>query len=134
MGKSNRIRNNRANEKLASSYGIKTKEKKGMPNWAMSLIAILITLAVILSVVFSLLSANGVFLRMQTAVSSENFKVNGNMMSYFFNLEYQNFQQEHANYLSNYSLDTSKPVTLKIDSEDDCVFAFLDEISPYIVK
>lgn len=33
-----------------------------------------------------------------------------------------------------FSLDTSKPVTLKIDSEDDCVFAFLDEISPYIVK
>ena len=109
MGKSNRIRNNRANEKLAT-YGIKTKEKKGMPSWAMSLIAILITLAVVLSVVFSLLSANGVFLRMQTAASSENFKVNGNMMSYFYNLEYQSFQEEHADYLSYYSLDTSKPL------------------------
>ena len=110
MGKSNRIRNNRANAKLTENYGIKTKEKKGMPSWAMSLIAILITLAVVLSVAFSLLSANGVILRMQTAASSENFKVNGNMMSYFFNLEYQAFQEEHANYLSNYSLDTSKPL------------------------
>lgn len=110
MGKSNRIRNNRANEKLADSYGIKTKKKKGMPNWAMSLIAILITLTVIISVVSSLLIANGVILRMQTAASSENFKVNGNMMSYFFNLEYQSFQEEHKNYLSNYSLDTTKPL------------------------
>ena len=63
MGKSNRIRNSRA-VKVSSAPAV--KQKKEMPGWVMSLIAIVITVAVLLSVVVSILSANGILLRMST--------------------------------------------------------------------
>lgn len=33
-----------------------------------------------------------------------------------------------------FSLDISKPITLTIDSEDDCVDEFVNEISSYVVE
>ena len=48
MGKSNRIRVNKAGTQI-KNVGVR-KEKKGMPTWAMNLIAIFITLAVLLVV------------------------------------------------------------------------------------
>ncbi len=110
MGKSNRIRKNRANEMLARTATPK-KKGNGMPSWALNLITILVTAVILLTVVLSLLSANGVFARMQTAMRSDNFRVNGNMMKYFFQTQYQSFVSENSSYLSYYGLDTG--VSLK---------------------
>ncbi len=109
MGKSNRIRNDRANVKLS---GVKARKKKqGMPSWAINLIAILVAVLIFASVAISLMSANGIFNRMQTAVKSDHFRVDANMMNYFFKTQYNNFVQSNSSYLSYYGLDTG--VSLK---------------------
>ena len=117
MGKSNRIRNQRANTTVQTvkSY----KKKTGMPSWAINLIAIAVTLVILLSVALSILTANGVFMRMQTAMKTENFKVNGNMMNYFFQTQYSSFVSENSSYLSYYGLDTGKSLKDQpVDSND----------------
>ncbi len=108
MGKSNRIKANKAT-KSAMTLG-NYKKKEGMPNWAINLIAIVITLAILLSGVALALSANGTIMRMRTAMRTENFRVDGQMMTYFVNAKYQNFLTTYSSYLSNLSLDTSKPL------------------------
>ena len=108
MGKSNRIRVNKAGAQI-KSVGVR-KEKKGMPSWAMNLIAILITLAVLALAAIPFMSTNGIFGRMQTAMKSEHFSVNQNMMTYYFNASYQSFCSQYSSYISNgnFSLDPSK--------------------------
>lgn len=108
MGKSNRIRVNRANERIRT-LGVKNK-KKGMPSWALSLITVVLAAALLLSVSGILLSANGVFNRMTTVVSSANYKVNANMMAYYYNTQYQNFKTNYSSYMSSFSLNPELPL------------------------
>ena len=84
MGKANRIRNQRASAAFTNSVKTVKKNNQGMPSWAVNLIAIAITAFVVITIVLSLLSANGVFGRLTTAMSSDNFKVNENVMRYFY--------------------------------------------------
>ena len=105
MGKSNRIRNDRANTTLTS---VKPRNKKGMPSWALNLITIVVTVLILASVAISLLGSNGVFMRMQTAVKSDHFRVDANMMNYYFKTQYNSFVSENSSYLQYYGLDTGK--------------------------
>lgn len=82
--------------------------------------AILITIAVVLVaavviglVVYSNLSDRGYFLRREVAAQSENYTVNGSMMTYFF---YSNYSQ-YASYFSQMGLDTK--YTLKSQYADE---------------
>lgn len=75
--------------------------------------SLLITIAVILAAVLVLglvayarLSDSGVILRSKTAAESENYKVSGTMMAYFFNNNYQSYAQT----LQYLGVDTSKPL------------------------
>lgn len=106
MGKSNRIRADRAKREVRSLDA--KKPKKGMPSWMMTVITIVLTLAILLSVAGLLLASNGVFNRWARVLSTEHFKVNANMMSYYFNTQYQNFLNEQQSSLSYFSLDTTK--------------------------
>ena len=108
MGKSNRIRSIRAVER-AKTLGVKNK-KKGMPSWAMTLITLVLAAALLLSVAGIMLSANGVFTRMTTVVSSENYKINSNMMAYYYNTQYQNFVSNYSSYISSgyFSINTGQ--------------------------
>ena len=104
MGKSNRIRVNRVDTKLSAPK----KKQKGMPSWAVSLLTIVITVAIVCSAVLLIMSSNGIFGRMKIAMQSEDYKINQNTFSYFFKSNYANFQNENKDYLSYYSLDTTK--------------------------
>ena len=104
MGKSNRIRTKKANATLASVKP--TKKNQGMPSWAINLITIAVTVVIFASVILSVLSSNGVFMRMQTAMKTDNFRVNGNMMTYYFQTQYQNFISENSSYLTYLGLNT----------------------------
>ena len=104
MGKSNRIRTKKANDTLASVKP--TKKNQGMPSWAINLITIAVTVVIFASVILSVLSSNGVFMRMQTAMKTDNFRVNGNMMTYYFQTQYQNFISENSSYLTYLGLNT----------------------------
>ncbi len=110
MGKSNRIRVNRANEAIKAPTVKKTKKKKGMPGWALTLITVVLTVILLASVALSLLLANGVPNRLSTSMKSENFRINVNMMSYFLNSNYQSFLTNYEDSLSNFSLNPELPL------------------------
>lgn len=111
MGKSNRIRTNRAAEKV-KTVGVKNK-KQGMPSWALTLITVVLSVALLLSVAGILLSANGVFTRMNTVATSDNYKVNANMMAYYYNTQLQNFRSNYSSYISSgyFSIDPEGDLT-----------------------
>ena len=106
MGKSNRIRANRSDSKISAP--VKAKKKGGMPSWLLSTIIIILTAAVLFTVIGSVLSVNGTINRMRTTVVSENYKVTGTMMAYFYHSAYQSFQSSYSSYMSSFSLDTEK--------------------------
>ena len=108
MGKSNRIRTKKASE--AVSFGIKPKKKKGMPNWAVNLITATIAIVIVAGVALSVMSANGTFSRWQTAAKSDNFRVNGNMMKYYFQSTYSDFMETNGSYLSYMGFDSKLPL------------------------
>ena len=107
MGKSNRIKSTRA-VKVSSAPA--AKQKKGVPSWLYTVIALVIAIAVLSTVVVGILSANGVFLRMTTTMKTENHKVSGNMMTYYLNTNIQNFQSNYSTYINAgyFSADFSK--------------------------
>ena len=109
MGKSNRIKSNRAAKVAAAPIA---KKKKGVPGWLYSFIAIVIAVAVLASVVGGILSSNGIFMRMTTVMSTQNHKVTSNMMTYFFNSNIQTFYSDYSTYLSSgyFSVDLSQPL------------------------
>ncbi len=108
MGKSNRVRAERASSKLSAPVKIKTKKKNGMPLWLKTLIAAVVAVIVLGVCVFGILSSNGVIMRYRSAVKSEHFTVSGNMMAYYYQTQYQSFQSQYSSYMSYFSLDTSK--------------------------
>ncbi len=118
MGKSNRIKTKKASD--AVSFGIKpAKKKKGMPNWAVNLITITVAVVILVAVALSLMSANGVFSRWQTAAKTENFRVNGNMMKYYFQTTYSEYLQENGSYLTYLGFDSNLPLKSQpLDSSD----------------
>ena len=99
MGKSNRIRTKRADQK-AQTLGVKPV-KKGMPGWAMTLITVVLAAAILLSVAGIMLNASGVFGRMSNVVKSDNYSIDANMMSYFFNNTFQNFVSSYSSMLDD---------------------------------
>ena len=106
MGKSNRIRAERFEKKNAAP--VKVQKKKDRSGLVLSLVAILITVAVVLTIAGSMISSSGIIMRHRTAISSENFTISGNMMSYFYYTQYNSFLEDYSDYLSYFSLDTSK--------------------------
>lgn len=109
MGKSNRIKEKRAIAPKKPSVA-KRKDKKGMPSWLMTVITITVTALILIGVAVSLLAENGVFGRLNTVVRTDNYKVNANMMSYYFYTNYNEFYSQYSSYIGD-MLDTS--VSLK---------------------
>lgn len=118
MGKSNRIRTKKANATLA---GVAPKKQKneGMPSWALNLITIAVTVVILLTAVLSVMSSNGVFMRAQTAMKTENFKVNGQMMNYFFQMQYESFLSENQSMISYMGIDTGKSLKDQLVNASD---------------
>ncbi len=94
MGKGNRSRIERAmNESVNVNKNVQVKKNK------VSGAGIFVAVAAILVVVALLVGAIGVvndsgwFARAQTAVKTENFKVDGSMMNYFYTTQFNNYYQ-----------------------------------------
>ena len=98
MGKSNRIRSKRENERINAPI---SNHKKGMPGWVLTIITIVVTAAILFSFVAMMLVSNGVFGRWKKVVKSENFTVSSNMMSYYFATEYNSFLSQYSEFLSS---------------------------------
>lgn len=87
-----------------------TNNKKKMSK--ASLAALIVTIAILLGLVVSLLSGTGLFVRIQKGASSEHFKVNGSMMTYYANSYYQNWYSDAYYYIifGMIKFDPSKPL------------------------
>jgi len=105
MGKSNRIRTQRA-ERVVTAPQAK-KEKKGVPSWLYPAIAIVILVGAVIGVAAILISSNGIILRSQTAIESENYSISGMTFQYMFKEEYAAFLSENQANLSLFGLDQS---------------------------
>ena len=92
--------NQKAKKKKASSG------TSGLPNWLLSTLVIIVVLAVIGTCVATACVSNGVAMKLSTAVSLNDLKVNGNMMSYFYQSTYMNFMETYSSYASYFGYDT----------------------------
>lgn len=87
---------------------VKPANKKKMSKTA--LIALIVCIAILVGFVLSIGASTGFFIRIQTAVSSENFKINGSMASYFTHYYYENWSQSDTGklYIQYKLFDSSK--------------------------
>ena len=90
------------NENLTSTAA-ETQGKNKRNSIIITICVILAAALVIGLTVFNRLTDTGYFLRSQTAAESENFEVDGAMMTYFFHSNYQSY----AAYASYLGIDTS---------------------------
>ena len=92
MGKGNRNRQERAEEKVLNPEKYVKKKKS---NWASAIVGpLLIALIAVLLVVVlvgNALSNGGVIMRSRTAAESEDFEVNGAMMTYYVYSSYSSY-------------------------------------------
>ena len=88
MGKSNRIKEEKATSALAAPAK-KKSAKKGMPTWVGTAIVIAVLAIAVIVVTLSVLSSRGTFKRMHVIAETENFQVTVPMMSYMLYTEYK---------------------------------------------
>ena len=96
--------------KLKISKNKKNKNSKGssgIPNWLLSTLVIIVVLAVLATCVGTFIASSGIAMRWSVAVELDDFKVSGNMMSYFYGTTYMNFISQYSSYMSYLSLDQS---------------------------
>ncbi len=118
MGKGNRNRVQRLLDDKNVNSSTKTKENKSSRNWVAIIVSLLLVALIVTVSVVNFISSSGIELRSKKVLTSENYEVDGAMMSYFFNNYYNSYQQyiqnsfgEYASYLlpsSNKSLKEQK--------------------------
>ena len=123
MGKSNRIKSEKA-ERAAKVSLVNTKKKKGTPSWLYSLLVGIVAVFVLVTIVLSVVASSGIVLRMQKAIYSENYTINGQMLTYMFNAQYQQFQQDNQSYLQYFSLDTSKSLKKQMYGDTEVGYGY----------
>ena len=109
MGKSNRVRAERAQENVAKTVKYKnTKKGGGMSLWLKTTIAAVIAAAVLLVCVLGILSSKGIFARNTYPIKTENYKISSTMLSYLYKTEVNEFATTYSDYLQYFSIDTSR--------------------------
>jgi len=107
MGKGNRSRTNRADEIIVNN-GSKKKDAAQKTQKTTVLVTILVAVLIIACIAAYVVNSNGLIAKMKTAAKSDNVKVSGTMLSYYFNAQYQSFLNTYGSYASYFGLDTSK--------------------------
>ena len=95
------------------------KRSSGMPNWLLSLIIIAVLVAVVVACFSTVIGSWGIIPRLTTAVKSENYSVNENMLQYFFQSAYTEFTSSttYTTFKSNCSLNTGENQGLPLDKQ-----------------
>ena len=108
MGKSNRIKSEKAAQP-AKTVSTKTNKKKDNST-LYSLIVAAIAVFVVVMVVVTTITSSGLLMRASKAIYSDNYKINGNMLKYMFVTKYEQFMNDYSGYMTYLSLDTTKPL------------------------
>jgi hypothetical protein len=95
------------------------KKTAGIPSWLLSAIVITIVAVVALVCVFSIVNSTGIISRMSTAMETDNFSINQNMMDYFYHSAYSTFVSDSTyTSLKNYcSLNSGANTGLSLDKQ-----------------
>ena len=65
-----------------------SRGSSGITNWLLTTLVIIVVAAVLATCLGTFIASSGVTMRWSTAASIDNYKVDGNMMSYFFKRSY----------------------------------------------
>lgn len=79
--------------------GYVRKNKKTKSDLWLTIVCIVLVAVVVASILTAALSNAGVFIRISDAVATENYEINGAMMSYFFNEELSSWINNNATYM-----------------------------------
>ena len=108
MGKSNRIKNERATDTLAAPMK-KRSGSKGMPTWVGTLIVVAVLVVLVLCVTLAVLNSRGTFKRMRVIAETEHYKITVPMMSYMVYTEYQNLVSTYDQFSQQFGTTISIP-------------------------
>ena len=117
MGKSNRIKSEKAAQP-AKTVSTKTNKKKESST-LYSLLVAAIAVFVVVMVVVTTITSSGLLMRASKAIYSDNYKINGNMLKYMFVTKYEQFMNDYSGYMTYLSLDTTKPLKDQKFGEND---------------
>ena len=117
MGKGQRARESRAQDKINNPQKYAAKKKKGK-NYAAPLVIALAVVLIVVAFAYTYLNDNGILLRGKTVMKTDNFKVTGTMMQYATMTTYQNYVSQLGDYVSYTGLDTSKALADQAYGED----------------
>lgn len=92
----------RKNAKHSGKGGFRGKDGSQIPAWAAILAFALVAVIVVGAASITFINNNGVALRANTALESENYEINGTMMKYLYYMQYQNTYATYYNYAVNY--------------------------------
>ena len=106
MGKGKRSKDRNA-ELAKASAPVETKSSVGL--WT-KVAFIFVALILVASIALTTITSSGFLLRSEDGYSTENYEINGMMLSYMFQLQYQDFYSTFYSYLSYFTLDTNKPL------------------------
>ena len=106
-GKRNSLRREEM-ENTSMNLGERQDNKKGKSDKAVAIVCIVFAVLIAASLLFTVLSDSGVFLRVTEAAAGESVEVDAAMMTFFMNNTIMNFYTNNASYLGYYSLDLSK--------------------------
>lgn len=117
--------------------GYVRKNTKTKSELWLTIVSIILVVVVVASIVTAALSNTGVFLRISDAVGTENYEVNGAMLSYFYNEELRSWITNNATYIQyaalypshfgNYSVNFSSD----LDSQTCKLIADADRTAEY---
>ena len=96
MGKSKRIRAERARD-IAANPDKYVKSEDSKRTKLISIVLIVVIAAILFATIaVSVLSSTGIIFRMQTAMSSDNYTINGSMMAYLYYTQYNYYYNMYA--------------------------------------
>ena len=119
--------------KLKISKAKKNKSSKGssgIPNWLLSTLITIVVLAVLATCVGTFLVSNGVFMRASTVMKLGNYKIDGNMMTYYYNEQISYYLNQQAQTYSNIAGSSEYLAMLGVSDPED--FTFDDYLSSFV--
>ncbi len=102
----------RADRAAKKQAELEARKKEKRNSIIITICVILVAIFIIGILVYNRMVDSGYFLRSQTAAESENYEVDGAMMTYFFNSNYQSYAQ-YASYLG---IDTGSSLKAQTSS------------------
>ena len=120
MGKGARSRANYAEKKAAQFEREQAKKKQQRINFIVAMATVVVLLAGIGAMIgVNVYRNSGAIQRGQTAIKTDNFTINGSMMSYLIFSQYANYLNTYGDYLQYTGLDTSKPLKDQYTTDAD---------------